>query len=697
MSSHSNWSWEEMIAAFRALGGTIENVRMGTGPRGRGLFSVDMTRPVLLRLPENLLFASDDVEFVGTHMRLKDAAPVGKAEREFFEKYEEGFSWGAGARETWTAFETALEGLPGDIRGILGTEFGMARRFDGDPAERAGTHFLGSRQIGWKDKVVIAPVIELAKNGEEGLEYNLGDDISFEGVVAGEILVSFGAHDPLSLFFSYGHASRALGAFSLPMKMNVGPNQLTIGRDTDSSVQRGNYLVPELVQEGPKILLSHLMLGHAPYPAVPRGIFRALTKEIFGADTDEVFDSVRHFNRTKFLLLLTALERYHGPMIAALSKMARFQLEALSWSIGSVDLYASLPPRWDRKAARHSMQIPAPTGFTWETMLDAFRELGGVADNIRLAYGTAGRGIFPARRDTPVRLRVPQNLLFPVSDIVFDNGEIGIKAESSVGAREREFFAAYQDAFSWGGGGQEQAAAFVAGFESLPADARELLTAEFGMGDIFEGEPAKREQNRFLRSRMVDWHGRIVLVPLVELINQRPDGIPFDRAANFLGIEGKGGGEIFVSYRSADAFQFFRQFGSASSEPGAFSLPMKTKVGPFELIIERNIVLGVARGVAAMPQLRRDQNRLVLSFLPLGNPDFPRMSRGIFHGLMRNADVTADEADEVFDRILHFNRAAFVGLLDALASHGGKAVVALRKMARFQLEAMSWCIGSREV
>ena len=55
------------------------------------------------------------------------------------------------------------------------------------------------------------------------------------------------------------------------------------------------------------------------------------------------------------------------------------------------------------------------------------------------------------------------------------------------------------------------------------------------------------------------------------------------------------------------------------------------------------------------------------------------------------------DADEVFDRILHFNRMKFLKLLAALEEQEGDLVLMLRRMARFQLEAMSNCIGSREL
>jgi hypothetical protein len=479
------------------------------------------------------------------------------------------------------------------------------------------------------------------------------------------------------------------------MKMNVRPNELNIGCDTDRSVRRGNYLVPELAREGSRIALSHLMLGHAPYPAIPRGIFRALTKEIFGENTDEVFDTVRHFNRSKFLLLLEALEPHEGPVIAELEKTARFQLEAISWSIGGADLNASVPPPWEETEALRATHASARSGWTWDGMLDAFRDLGGTAENLRLAYGPFGRGMFPADADEPFRLRVPPNLFFPVSDIVFSGGRIGIKPGAAIGVPERDFFARYEEAFSWGGGGQSESAAFVAGLDSLPAEVRELM-AQFGLPDLLEGDAEERTRKHFLRRRMIQWNGRPVLAPLAELINHRPDAVPYS-GASFLEIEGLAGDEIFVSYRPADALDCFRRCGFASPEPGAFCLGMKTKIGQFELVIRRDVDRHAAHGAVIAPQIERDGDRLVLSFLLLGHPGFPRMPRGTFRALMRHADFTIVEADEAFDRILRFNRLRFVKLLEALAPHDGKLVATLRKMARFQLEAMSWCIGAREI
>ena len=54
------------------------------------------------------------------------------------------------------------------------------------------------------------------------------------------------------------------------------------------------------------------------------------------------------------------------------------------------------------------------------------------------------------------------------------------------------------------------------------------------------------------------------------------------------------------------------------------------------------------------------------------------------------------DSDEVFDQILRSNALTFIKLLQALEPHEGEMISKLRTMARYQLEAMAHCVGSRE-
>ena len=85
-------------------------------------------------------------------------------------------------------------------------------------------------------------------------------------------------------------------------------------------------------------MLSYLMIGNPKFPRLSRGIFRTLMKQAGAPNLDEVFDFILHFNRTRFLGLLAALEPLGGEMAVTLRKMARLQLERMSHCIGTRDL-----------------------------------------------------------------------------------------------------------------------------------------------------------------------------------------------------------------------------------------------------------------------------------------------------------------------------------------------------------------------
>jgi hypothetical protein len=79
----------------------------------------------------------------------------------------------------------------------------------------------------------------------------------------------------------------------------------------------------------------------------------------------------------------------------------------------------------------------------------------------------------------------------------------------------------------------------------------------------------------------------------------------------------------------------------------------------------------------------------------IGNAKYPRLSRAIFQRAMSEAGKP--KADEVFDLILHQNRTRFLELLAKLEECSNPLVPTLRKMAIYQLAAMSHCIGTRAV
>lgn len=332
-------------------------------------------------------------------------------------------------------------------------------------------------------------------------------------------------------------------------------------------------------------------------------------------------------------------------------------------------------------------------GEEWEEMLAAFRALGGVASNICLGRGQFGRGLFPIDPDRPCRLSVPKNLMFPVEEISFAGDRIRINESSGIPKTEREFFDRYANALSWGGGGRQELTMLVSGFDALPENVRTLLVAEFGMAPWLEGEPETRVQQQFLHSRAYWIDDRHFLIPMFELANHDCRGLEWS-TEDGVEIAGDASGEILMSYGLHDPFSMFHRFAIASRQPVAFSLPLKVEIGAMPLAIERSFEV-VRRGEMMLPRLADSGEGLTLSFLTLGHADFVKLPKSVFRTLIEPLGV--ENVDEQFERILHANWATFLKLLGALETLDGKLVVDLRNMAQYQLEAMSLCIGAREL
>jgi hypothetical protein len=324
-----------MLKFFRALGGVCENVFPAHGHLGRGLLAKDPERPVKLRLPESLVFRVDDVEFVEGHLRLKPTTNVMDAPRAFFERYQAAFSWGGGGSAESADFIENLDRLPPEVREVLTEDFGFGDLFEGDPATRAQRWFLDSRSIQINRMHSVAPLIELANHNASGLSFEFEHGVQITGPCAGEVLVARGAHDPLSFLRTFGFASPEPGAFSILMNVVAGRPEIRIGRDFGRVLKRGKVWVPQIDRIDGAVELSHLMIGHAIYSRLSRGIFHTLMREAQVSDPDENFDRILNFNWRKFLNLLAVLEPHDGETITLLRRTARYQLEAMSNCVGS--------------------------------------------------------------------------------------------------------------------------------------------------------------------------------------------------------------------------------------------------------------------------------------------------------------------------------------------------------------------------
>jgi hypothetical protein len=291
---------------------------------------------------------------------------------------------------------------------------------------------------------------------------------------------------------------------------------------------------------------------------------------------------------------------------------------------------------------------------------------------------------------------VPRPLLFPTASLRLAGGDLTLAAESAGGKAERSFFTTYQDGLSWAGGGRAEVVDFLALLQALPERARSCLADDLGLAHLLAPHDEAAILERFVRARHFDFHGQAVLMPILELGNHARDGAAFDVGPDHVGVTGRfEDGEVLLRYGIADSWQRFVQYGFVAEERPAYSLPLEIRLPRGRLVIGHDAAAGQPRNGYVMPRMTRDPERITLSHLLLGDRDMPHGPRSIFIAAMRQAGV--DQPAIVFDKIAHINRGAFLRLLATVEDEDGASAAAIRRLARLQLEALSFAVGAREI
>jgi hypothetical protein len=334
----------------------------------------------------------------------------------------------------------------------------------------------------------------------------------------------------------------------------------------------------------------------------------------------------------------------------------------------------------------------------WHELVEEFRRLGGTADNICLRNGTFGRGIFPVDPSLPVLVHAPENLLLPVEDASFQDGKFRVAGNSRMGSAERAWLEHYMESYSWGGGGRAEVEAYFAGLAAIPQPLRETVAGFFQIA-CPEAPSSAAVQKRFLDSRVILYKQRRVVMPIVELINHG-HAAAYDRTDG-VRVGGTFSGEVLVSYGLRDAFMIYQGWGFPGPQRHAFSLPYNSNTDVAEILVINDVqgcrlleVPGIKAPVP-VPRLTLEGGKIKLSFLLLGWKGFPKIPKAVFRRVFREAGLTM--TDDPFDLILHNNRLKYIELLTKLDGVQGSAASALRAVCLYQLEALAYSYGVREI
>lgn len=335
-------TWDELLAAFRSLGGVAENVRLGEGPLGRGIFPIDAGKPAMLHTPPSMHIPVRDI-------RLRDGRMTAETNHvepralAFFEAYEAYFGWGAGGLEAMWEQQQAWHTLPEDviacIRAMGAPESGE-RRFAAPNVELCMYDYLDERKFGQVESASIVPMIDLVNHSSYVPTYTFEDGVGVQGAFDDEVVVCYNRSDPWSLAAHYGFAATSPIAYSTGIIVGLPRGEkLTVARDIDPVATQNTLRFPKLETTPDGIRLSHVALGFTTAKDLPRAMFRKmLDSRLSTPEADYVFDGIQDYNRTQFIKLLRMLRRYDGQLVQTLQDAAINQLETLSAYAGARSL-----------------------------------------------------------------------------------------------------------------------------------------------------------------------------------------------------------------------------------------------------------------------------------------------------------------------------------------------------------------------
>jgi hypothetical protein len=327
----SGSAWNEMLDEFRALGGVAENIRLGQGAFGRGLFPIDPSRPIRINIPEELLVSVEHVEIANDVFAVNTESAVGARGRAFLEAYERDFAWGPGRLDV-ERFLAAMNELPEQLRDLLRTKFDFGRFFHPVSPELVKKWFFSTRMINFRDRQVVMPIVEMANHGGSA-KYDIQSGVGLHGLFDGEVFVRYcPTTDPLDMFLNWTFAPKEPIAFSLAIVVPYAGRQLDIRRNFNRETRAP--FIPKVEIEDGRIVVEYLLLGAHPFPRVPKGAFRRALAPAKLDDPDEVYDFIQFANRQDMLQLLNALEGVDLAAVPVLRGLALNQLGALSGHFG---------------------------------------------------------------------------------------------------------------------------------------------------------------------------------------------------------------------------------------------------------------------------------------------------------------------------------------------------------------------------
>ncbi len=274
-------NWNFLLSEFRRLGGIADNICQKEGEYGRGIFPINPSLRARIFTPSKLLVKKDDIYLKDNKLRIKKDKEYSQEIRNFFNFYQDNFSWGSGGKETTELFEKGLSLFNSNLKELT-KKYALVdidERHKGEWDNTIKEQFLNARVVNFGNSVVIAPVWDLVNHKVKSYNFFTNNEgISIPNYPASncEIRFSYGDTSPINRFFSYGFFSEETIVFSIPFSFtieNLGIHFCCKGmclKDDSMKIERSAN----------KIILEGLPIADVNHPRLPLNYFDEICRKI---------------------------------------------------------------------------------------------------------------------------------------------------------------------------------------------------------------------------------------------------------------------------------------------------------------------------------------------------------------------------------------------------------------------------------
>ena len=276
-----NEKWDFLLSEFRRLGGIADNICQKEGEYGRGIFSVNPSLPSRIFTPSKLFIKKDDIHLEDNKLRIKKDRKYDKEIRNFFNFYQDNFSWESGGKETTELFEKGLSSFNSNLKGLI-KKYALVdidERHKGKWDSVIKNLFLNARAIRFGNEYVIAPVWDLVNHKVRSLPFTATPEgISTPNYPAlkSELRHSYNNIGTIKRFFAYGFYSEETIVFSVPFEFKFLPSEMTF-------YCKGNNLNDDsmkIEKSNNKIILDGIPIFDVNNPKLPFYYFDEVLRRI---------------------------------------------------------------------------------------------------------------------------------------------------------------------------------------------------------------------------------------------------------------------------------------------------------------------------------------------------------------------------------------------------------------------------------